>query len=388
MQESILDAARAQITSLFEKEIKKAFLFHTLERTQQIEQYARKIIDKTALPEGPGEEVLLAILFHDTGRASKGGKDPIAESQKVAADFLEQHSFSETRKKHVLELIRATDSEHSSQNIQEKIIKDALLAYLTNELYLNHLDNLRWEERTFHSLHYDDGEWLNLQRQKLRSEDFLTEAGQKLFGKQKKKNEKSLKKLAKQAENKLDIGLRQGIADSRTAQMMFKTALRNHIDLTNIADNKANIMLSTNAIIITIMMPLLATNIKGNAFLLIPASVLLLTCVLSIIFATLATRPIKMSGYTDLSKQKADNTNLFFFGNFFNMSISEFHQGIRTVVADEQILEDSILNDLYYLGAALGHKYLQLRTCYSIFMIGITSTVVAFAISFFISQMP
>ena len=33
---------------------------------------------------------------------------------------------------------------------------------------------------------------------------------------------------------------------------MFKTALRNHLDLSNLADNKANIMLSVNALIITI----------------------------------------------------------------------------------------------------------------------------------------
>ena len=88
------------------------------------------------------------------------------------------------------------------------------------------------------------------------------------------------------------------LADSKSVQVMFKTASRNHIDLTNLADNKANIMLSINAIIITITIPLMPTYLEQDMTLLIPATTLLLTCVVSVIFATLATRPISMKGVT------------------------------------------------------------------------------------------
>lgn len=172
------------------------------------------------------------------------------------------------------------------------------------------------------------------------------------------------------------------LAGNRSAQMMFKTTLRNHIDLTNIADNKANIMLSINALIITITMPLLASNAQENPFLLFPTSILLTTCVISIIFATLATRPIRTKGFTRLEDLRQGKTNLFFFGNFYKMNLADYKSGIRQVVSDEEILDDTIITDLFFLGKALGTKFYQLRICYSVFMVGVTITVISFAVAF------
>ncbi|MDV7394754.1 DUF5706 domain-containing protein, partial [Arthrospira platensis SPKY1] len=130
--------------------------------------------------------------------------------------------------------------------------------------------------------------------------------------------------------------------------MMFKTALRNHLDLSNLADNKANIMLSVNALIITIAMPLAVSFIKSNLFLLIPLGCLLATCLLSMIFATLATRPIPMTGYTAKEQIDEGRSNLFFFGNFYSMKYDEYQEGMKAVIADESNLEGSIMRDLFF----------------------------------------
>jgi len=74
---------------------------------------------------------------------------------------------------------------------------------------------------------------------------------------QKEKKEKKEKKKKKKSGGGL-------VDNSKGAQVMFKTALRNHIDLTNIADNKANIILTINAIIITIALPLLSAYAPTN----------------------------------------------------------------------------------------------------------------------------
>lgn len=174
------------------------------------------------------------------------------------------------------------------------------------------------------------------------------------------------------------------VEKSKSAQVMFKTALRNHIDLTNIADNKANIILSINAIIITIALPLLSAYAPANHHLIVPAICLLVTSVASIIYGALVTRPIKMIGKTDLSKLHEGKSNLFFFGNFYEMDIEEYRKGVRTIVQDEELLDNAIMTDLYYLGQALGKKYALLRKCYTVFMIGMTLTVVTFAIAFYL----
>lgn len=167
---------------------------------------------------------------------------------------------------------------------------------------------------------------------------------------------------------------------SSNARMMFKTTLRNHIDLTNIADGKANIMLSINALIITIAMPLLISEVENSPYLALPIGILLLTCVLSIIFAALATRPIKTNGITPLEKIKNPGSNIFFFGNFHKMRIEDYHTGLKEVLADEKVLEQSIFNDLYYLGLALGKKFELLRICYMVFMVGIVLSALSFAL--------
>ena len=163
---------------------------------------------------------------------------------------------------------------------------------------------------------------------------------------------------------------------------MFKTTLRNQIYLTNIADNKANIMLTINSGIITLGIPLLFRLIEDNPYLKYPVSALILTCLLSIVFATLATRPTKMVGTTNLNNIEKGNTNLFFFGNFFKMPKNEYREGLKKIVENDKFLDKTIVNDMYYLGLSLGRKYSHLHTTYSIFMIGMVATVVVYALSF------
>jgi len=170
------------------------------------------------------------------------------------------------------------------------------------------------------------------------------------------------------------------IGKSKSAQMMFKTTLRNQIDLTNIADNKANIMLSINSLLITIGIPMLASNLKEHPSLVYPASVLLLTCILSIVFATLATRPVKMHGKTTTDAIDAGDSNLFFFGNFFKMEREDYLRGLMRVMQKEETIDKSIVNDLFFLGRTLGNKYRRLRITYQIFMFGMVATVLTFGV--------
>ncbi len=188
------------------------------------------------------------------------------------------------------------------------------------------------------------------------------------------------------AKKKKPVGFDESlIQNSRSAQMMFKTALRNHLDLSTLADNKANIMLSVNALIITVVMPVTITYVGGNYYYLIPLACLLLTCLSSMTYATLATRPIKMTGYTPLDKIKQGQSNLFFFGNFYRMDLTEYEEGMNQVLADNDKLDGSILRDLYFLGRSLGTKYNQLRKCYNLFMLGIFGTVLVFAVCYVLS---
>jgi hypothetical protein len=79
---------------------------------------------------------------------------------------------------------------------------------------------------------------------------------------------------------------------------LFRVTLSNHTRLSGIADSKANILLSVNAIIISIALSSLIPKLDNahNSHLVIPTFIMLMFSVVSIIFAILSTRPKVTTG--------------------------------------------------------------------------------------------
>jgi len=127
---------------------------------------------------------------------------------------------------------------------------------------------------------------------------------------------------------------------------------------------------------------LLGKEVSNNKALLIPMVMLLIVCLTSMIFATLATRPIPMKGYSSMESILEKKSNLFFFGNYFRMSFDEYEKGMMATISDTDILDSTIMRDLFFLGKTIGNKFVYLRRCYTIFMYGIILTVISFIIVF------
>ena len=98
--------------------------------------------------------------------------------------------------------------------------------------------------------------------------------------------------------------------------------------------------------------------------------------------SVIATRPSVTSGKFTKEDIANKKVNLLFFGNFHKMTLPEFEGGITQVMNDKDYLYSSMSKDLYYLGIVLARKYRILRWTYSIFMIGIIVSVIAFAVSY------
>ncbi len=380
MQNQIIQKSALFIKQLFKEKLSADFLFHNLAHTESVVHFSTLIGTQQNLSVDDLEVLNLAAWFHDTGYTElyQGHEDG---SCRIARSFLEKQDYPEHKIKKVIECIDATRTSYLPKTKLQKIIKDADLSNLGMEACVDLSYKLRHEWEVICGNSFSDTEWLQNNLIFFNEHKFFTPEAKEMWKDGKKKNLKRMKALIKLAKEK-EAREKTPIEGSKTTQMMFKTSLRNHIDLTGIADNKANMMLSINALIITIAMPLLAANIQGNRYLLLPSGILLLTCILSVIFATLATRPIKMIGNINMESLQKGNSNIFFFGNFYEMTLDQYRNAVNIVVKSETILEKSIVNDLYFLGKALGKKYSMLRTCYLIFMIGMTATVVAFVVSF------
>lgn len=171
---------------------------------------------------------------------------------------------------------------------------------------------------------------------------------------------------------------KRGISD------MFRTSYRNHIELSAIADNKSNIMISINGIAISIMIASVSSQLDTTSWLLLPAAVLMVTCLLSMVYAVLAARPRVSNHKVTLEHVRSDRSNILFFGNFQNMDQDDYVTGMEELMADSDRLYKTMARDLHTLGKVLSKKFALLRRAYNIFMTGLILSVLSFLIVYFI----
>ena len=79
---------------------------------------------------------------------------------------------------------------------------------------------------------------------------------------------------------------------------MYRVTYQNHIALSQLADNKANMLLSINGLIISVMIAIV-TRTGAVSWSLAPLMVLITGCMVSLAFAIIAARPrLKRSAVT------------------------------------------------------------------------------------------
>lgn len=168
----------------------------------------------------------------------------------------------------------------------------------------------------------------------------------------------------------------------RGIETMFRTSLRNHIQLSQIADNKANIMLTINGGILAFALGSLFPRFGENSLLVLPTCILASVCVTALVFAVISTIPKVTRGIYSREEIRDKKANLLFFGNFYKMTLEDFEWGINEIIKDKEFLYSSMIRDFYNLGKVLSVKYKYLRVSYLIFMIGLIVSVTAFAAAF------
>lgn len=162
----------------------------------------------------------------------------------------------------------------------------------------------------------------------------------------------------------------------RGIETWFRLASKNLYTRLQIVDTKANILITANAIIISVVLGSLYPRLDDDPHLIFAVGGLVLTNVLSIIFAILATIPKqwnKTSGRTNL-----ESTDLMTFEDFSGMTLSDYRESVMGTIEDGNMLYPSIITDLHGLGVKLAKKYRLIRSSYLIFLYGIVLSVIMF----------
>jgi hypothetical protein len=158
----------------------------------------------------------------------------------------------------------------------------------------------------------------------------------------------------------------------------FRVLSNNLNHQNNLADNKANIMISINTVVLSLVIGSSARNIEYWQNLFVPTIMFVLTSLLTTVFAVLATRPNFIKGKVTQEDLDSRKSNLFFFGNFTSLNLEDFEDSMLNILKDDEYLYRSILADFYGQGTVLKKKYLLLTYSYNIFVFGLVLSTLVF----------
>ena len=379
------------IENLLANDLNENCEYHNLAHTLRVFKSTKELIENSEVTEDDKKVLLLAALLHDTGFIH-GKKNHEEKSVEIAETFLSKEGLEKATIDRVKACILATRMDVEPTNALENIIKDADLSHLAKDYFEEASECLRQELKKQGIVDKSKSEWLDDNvRFFTKKHSYYTDYAKNNW--EDKKNENLKKMMEEQAkiemkkEKKRLKSLMKSEDPEKAIQSVFRITLKNHIKLSDIADTKANILLSVNAIIISIALSNLIPKLDNpsNEHLIIPAIIFLLFTVATIIMSVLATRPnVTIGKFTkeDVNKKKV---NLLFFGNFHQMSLEEFDWAMNEMLQDKDYMYSSMIKDLYFLGLVLQKKYSLLRKTYTTFMIGIIVSVVAFSISFILN---
>lgn len=385
---NIIEKTKHFTTNLFLKKLDSKYVYHNLKHVNRVVKSTMELIDHSELDEEQREVLILTAWLHDIG-FTKGHENHKEESCKIASNFLKKEGYPEEKIKKVTDCILATKRGYTPQNILEKIIRDADCSHFGKTNFAETSEYLRQELALLNIASYSKKEWDQINIDMLTTEHrFYTEYAKTNWDKVKKKN---LKKLIKQKNLKKEIEIKESLkakykteSPDRGIQTLFRVTLKNHLTLSDIADTKANILLSVNAIIISLVLSNLITKLDNpsNTYLIYPTAIFVFFSVVSMILAVLATRPNITSGEFTKEDVKNKKVNLLFFGNFHKMKLDDYQWAINELIKDKEYVYSSLTKDLYFLGLVLNRKYKILRWTYTIFIIGIIVSVFAYAMAF------
>ncbi|MEZ4698991.1 MAG: DUF5706 domain-containing protein [Rhodothermales bacterium] len=165
---------------------------------------------------------------------------------------------------------------------------------------------------------------------------------------------------------------------SRGIETLFRTSYRTNMDLSSLADTKANIMISINGIIISIILASISPKIDANPWLILPTTVLLISCLISIVYAVLSARPRVHKQTITLEDVRNNTANILFFGNYVSLKEQEYIAGMKELLQNSDTLYEQMIKDIYSLGLVLIKKYQLLRVSYTAFMFGLIAGVLLF----------
>ena len=378
----ILKEVEEYVIKFTEEQVPESFVYHSIEHSRFVANMAINIAKSEGLDDNNLQVVATAAWFHDLGYA-RSHDNHEEEGCLIAREFLKGKNVGEGFISEVEKCIRATKFGVGAQSVNEKILSDADLAHTGSENFMEISNLYRKEVCNFKQKGCSKLAYWERTLKFLEKIVFYTSYAKENLEAGRLKNIEKVKKRVKKIKmNKETKSEKAAKSTARGTETVFRLTARNQINLSSIADNKANIMLTINSVIVSVLVSTSAINLERDLSILIPGIILVLSCLVSLVFAILSVRPKVSSGSFSDEDLKNRDVNLLFFGNFFNVAYEKYEGAIKEMIGDYDFLYNNLIKDQYNLGKVLSRKYRLLTLAYNFFMYGFIVSVVTFFIFF------
>ena len=160
---------------------------------------------------------------------------------------------------------------------------------------------------------------------------------------------------------------------TKATQTFFKTLSQNNYRVQEMIDRKANILISVNAIILSI---LIGGGFFGNGALnlsKITSIILIASCILSILAALIAIKPFLLS----IKNATWKGSNLVNPAAAIHMDLDAYKAKVNQVLKKENRIYDSLVEDIYFVSQNSKRKHIFLMLSAGIFFIGLVACFIS-----------
>ncbi|QSE97370.1 Pycsar system effector family protein [Fulvivirga lutea] len=384
---AILKKTENYLHKKFKENDSSSLNYHNWSHTQSIVSIAKELCNEAGLTINECEQVLLAAWFVNSGYLYDY-ENFISHSIKEARDFLSQNDFNKERANQIVDLIEGSGEAGAKRSKLHEILHDAIISDIGKKRFFRRSELLRIERKQVLDEEYTEQDWEQRRYDYLVETNFLTKEAKSLYGSRRSKNIKRQRKNIITAQ-KITTRTNTGKDLGRGIDTLYRSSYRTHINLSAIADGKANMMISINTILISVIVTLSGASLSiresyiiENLRFTVPIFTLLISSLLSVVFAVLSARPKLTQKDIDWDKLNNNDMSLLYFGNFLGVTKKQFKSYLQRLKENQEDLYDSMSMDLYNLGKVLKEKYRLLKISYNVFMIGLSLTVVAFILIF------
>jgi len=383
------------INKLYEEDGCNLMNFHQFAFIKKTVERISETAVESGLEEIETQNAVIAGWFYYTGKC-KEYEEFVPQSQSIAKSILSIQGFNETVIKEIIDLLACGAKDEDQLTLTEKVFLDGINTFLSKSSFQK--NHKKWhKERNNYTAPINELNWTEFCHRKLTIQKFYTdhairknsdglEVNTEWFGKKikslSKKRDRTLEKDLQVDEGELKE-LKKKLQKivhrpERGVETFFRVSSKNLYTRARIADNKANIMISINALVLSIVLGTFYSKMEEDPHLIYAVITLLFTNLISIGYSILATRPTISKKKFTKEDIKSQSATLMTFDDFQSMSRDDFEWGISQITSNADYLYLNITRDIYNLGMKLSKKYKYLHRSYTVFFVGLTLAITLF----------